>query len=526
MLHAEAPKDSGFDTAMAVWRRRKWLALLVFSALFSAALGVATFLPNIYQSMATVLVERQQVAETFVRPAVTGEVETRLHTISQKVLSRARLTDLIARFGLYPELRRRATPEAVIERMRRDIKLDVKEVQQAGGRGATIAFTLTYLGRDPETVAALTNTLASFFVEENLQIRARQATGTAQFLQIQLEEVKKKLDEQERRVGEFKERHIGELPEQQAANLATLGRLNAQLTLNNDKQIRAMERRERIARQLAEVDSAGPVPGPDGMSARLAKLNQELTELRTRFSEKYPDVIRVKAEIAALERRLAESQRDGKPEAGQMVSGDGSPLWLKDAPRDVGAEIQALRGEEKALRQAITTYEHRVENTPKREQQFQELSRDYATTKELYTSLWKRYEDAQLAESMEQRQKGEEFRILDPAIAWKQPAAPNRLRLILMGLLFSLGLAVGVVALAEKRDTSFHTLDELRAFSKVPVLASIPRIVTESDTSQWQRRLSVAAVLAIVGLTLIVAASYYLAHENEELVRLLTRGRF
>src|SRR5207249_1580369 len=166
------------------------------------------FLPDIYRSTATVLVERHQVPETFVRSSVTGELETRLQTISQEILSRARLEDLITRFGLYPDLRDRLPVEAVVEKMRRDIQLELKGVeQQMSGRNATVAFNLRYRGRDPERVAAVANTLASFYVEENSNLRERQASKTTQFVKDQLAEAKKRRDVQEAVVGDLRARN-------------------------------------------------------------------------------------------------------------------------------------------------------------------------------------------------------------------------------------------------------------------------------------------------------------------------------
>lgn len=199
-MQSQAGRGSGFDLALGVWSRRKGLAVLVFAGTFTGVAGIVRFLPDMYRATATVLVERQQVPESFVKPSVTGELETRLQTISQEILSRTRLVDLITRFDLYPGLRKRLPAEAVINRMRRDIQLEPKAVDQAGGRGATVAFALSYRGRDPETVARVTNTLASFFVAENLAIREQQATGTTEFLKQQLAEAKLQLEEQRRRV--------------------------------------------------------------------------------------------------------------------------------------------------------------------------------------------------------------------------------------------------------------------------------------------------------------------------------------
>jgi polysaccharide chain length determinant protein (PEP-CTERM system associated) len=494
------------------------LAIVVFAAGLSGAVTVAKALPSMYRSTATVLVERQQVPETFVRPSVTGELETRLQTVSQQILGRARLGDLILRLDLYPDLRRRHSLEAAIERMRRDIQLELKGAEQTGGRAVTIAFALSYLGRDPETVARVTNTLVSFYVEDTLKVRERQATGTVEFLKVQLEDTKKRLEQQERQIREFKIRYMGELPQQVEANHAALERLNAQLQRNADLQGRAVERRETVAKQLVEAD----IPSADAPAARLARLKRELLQLQMRFTDKYPDVARVKSEIAALERQLTRPTPDERPDAEPAAPAE--VRRLREALSNVDTEIKALRAEEASLRRTIAAYQARIESAPRREQEFQELSRDYGATKELYYSLSKRYEDAQLAESMEQRQKGELFRILDPAIVPKDSVAPNRLRLVLVGVMLSLTMAVGAVALAERLDSSFHTADDLRAFTKVPVLARIPRIATRVDTRRRRWQFSLAALSTVLGLALAVAASYYIAHGNEQLVRFVVRG--
>ena len=532
----DEPKEgAGLEGVLDIWRRRKWLAILVFAGPCAALLSLSVFLPNSYRSIATVLVDRQQVPEAFVRPTVTSALEIRLHTISQEILSRSRLEALIDRFGLYRNLKDRVSPEHIIERMRGDIQLELKGAEQKGLTGpSTIAFAISYRGSNPETVAQVTNTLASFYIEENLKVRERQASGTADFMKVQLEETKKQLDQLERVVSEYKKRYMGELPQQITANLAAVEQLSTQLRVNNDNQTRAAWRREALERELAEVQSSsfsswrqlGPESArpPDTPAGRLLRLQQELIELRTQFSEKYPEVVRVKAEIAALERHLAERKSDGKPESEPSIPPDPLVLRLKDGVNQAGAEMKALKEEEKRLRSAIATYQARVDNTPRREQEFQELSRDYESTKEHYQSLSKRSEEAQLAEDMEQRQKGEQFRILDPAVAADEPAAPNRIRLALISLVLSLGLAAGAVVLAEQLDTSFHSVDELRASTAVPILVSIPRIVTAGDIRSRRLRMRLASVAAALALTAIVGGSYFIARGNERLVWVLSRG--
>src|SRR5437773_5456482 len=294
------------DRIVGLWRRRKWIALLAFAAPASMVLGLVTSLPNIYRSTATILVERQQVPEAFVRPTVTGEVETRLQTITQEIFSRTSLEGLITRFNLYARLRARLSTQNLVARMRNDIILVMKSDATNPGGAKMVAFTISYRGSDPAVVAEVTNTLAALFIDENLRVRSRQATGTANFLRAQLEATTGQLDVQERQVSDFNRKHIGELPQQMNANLAAIEQLSTQLRLNNDRQTLALARREALERQLADVETAPlaltPTASmPDTPALRLERLRQDLRDLRAQYTDKYPEVLRVRGELAALE---------------------------------------------------------------------------------------------------------------------------------------------------------------------------------------------------------------------------------
>src|SRR5206468_3099737 len=286
------------DRIVGLWRRRKWIALLAFAAPASMVLGLVTSLPNIYRSTASILVERQQVPEAFVRPTVTGEVETRLQTITQEIFSRTSLEGLITRFNLYPRLRARLSTQNLVARMRNDIILVMKS---------------------------------------------------------------------------------------DATNPAAIEQPSTQLRPNNDRQTLALARREALERQLADVETAPAMAtasgAPDTAATRLARLRNELRELRTQYTEKYPEVARVKAEIAALEREQSEKKSDAPSEAAAPTPQDPSIRRLKAALTEVDAEVKALRKDESRLQAATARYQARADNTPLREQEFQELSRNYQTTK-------------------------------------------------------------------------------------------------------------------------------------------------
>ncbi len=512
------PRGGGIDRIRAVWTRRKWLGIILFILPLAAAVVTIMALPDLYQSTALVMVERQQVPEAFVRPTVTSELEIRLHTISQEILSRSRLEALIGRMGLYLDLKDAPSKEEAINRMRRDIRLELRGAD-TGRPGNTTAFTLSYRGADPQTVALVTNTLASFYIEENLKARERQATGTAEFLRVQLQDAKKRLDEQETRMGDLQRRYLGELPQQLQSNLAAMDSLNGQLRMNNDTQIRLTERRDQLTTQLA---AARAESGDETDEMRLGRLKRELTTLRIKYTDLWPDTIRIKDEIARLEKVIAEP----KPKVVVKAPVVPSPqvLRIQEQLQNAETELKLARADEQRLKHGIQLYQTRLDNAPAREQAYLDATRDYQSTKELYQSLSKRYEEAQLAESMEQRQKGEQFRILDSAVASSTPAAPRRSRLLIAAVALSAVLGGGAMVLAELLDSSFHSAGELRAYTTVPVLVSIPRIVTEGDArrARWRFRLAAAGVL--IGLLVLAGSAFFVAHGNEQLAQLLSRG--
>jgi polysaccharide chain length determinant protein (PEP-CTERM system associated) len=495
-------------SAAAAVRRRRWPAVFIFVAALTAVISVVCFLPDVYRSSATVLVDRQQIPDELVRSTVTSGLEVRLHTISQEILSRSRLEVLVRRFDLYPNLRRSSPMEEVVERMRDDIQIDLKGGATRNERATTVAFTVSYVGRDPQKVALVANTLASFYIEENLKVREQQAAGTAEFLHVQLDNMKRTLEQQEQVVSRFKERHIGELPQQMEANLATLEQLNSQLRLNSDQQIQAAERRAAVQKQLDEAENSMSPGGPRAAAQRVEELRKQLTTLRTRYSDKYPDVVRIQAEIAALEARV---QSEPSAETSGAVAASPQVAQLRASLEELDARSRSLQAEAKTLHGAVARYQSRVENVPRTEQEYQRLARDYEATKEQYHSLLMRQGEAEVAESMERRQKGEQFRIIEPAMVSERPTAPNRGQLLLLGTLLAFALAVGAVVVTEQLDTSFHTSEDLRLHARVPVLVSIPRVATPQDRKERRRQIVLTTAAATLGLAAIVGASYLAA---------------
>jgi polysaccharide biosynthesis transport protein len=514
------------DAVLDILRRRRWLAITLLSLGLTATVSFVLFLPSVYTGRAFVLVEGQQIPENFVRSTVTTAVETRIYTLSREILSRQRLESLIRNFTLYEDLRKRASMEEVIAQMRSDIGIEIRSVDLRGRHdSAAVAFALTYTAPDPHKVATVTNALASFYIEENLKARERQVAGTTEFVQAQLEEVKKKLELQEREISKYKERHLGELPEQVDANMRALERIHMQMNVGGDALARAQERRGILISQISDDDP--DLPGGGALSERLEALERELSTLRTQFSDKYPDVIRVKEEIAALEKKIKErgDNPDARTVARTTAARTAYGRRLQTELRALEAEIKIIQTDLARSRREADVYQRRIDNAPRREQEVAILTRDYNSTRELYASLLKRQDEANLAGTMELRQKGEQFRILDPAATPVAPSAPNRFRLFATGLVASLGLTVLGILLREKLDTSFHRVEDLKAFATAPVLVTIPRIVTDIDRTRQRSRRRIGAAALAASLIALVTTSYFLLSGNELLVQYLVRPR-
>jgi polysaccharide chain length determinant protein (PEP-CTERM system associated) len=512
-------------------RRRRILAAAVFSTVLASAVSFALYLPDLFQSSAVVLVERQ-ISESFVRPAVSGELESRLHVIKQEILSRARLTELIQRFDLYPERRQRQSMESVLDQMRKDILVESIGPEQVNTRTKTVAFQLTYTGRDREKVSEVTNAMAAFYVAQNDRIRSREAMQTTVFLKAQLDEAKRALLKGEATMRAFTTTNIGSLPQQVSVNLATLERLNTQLRLNGEQQLRILEQREKILEDIPDI-LAPRVPGePDrpvgwiDKMRRIESMKRDLESLETRFTSRHPDVVRLREQLAILEKEAAEQATEpAEPTAAEALKVPdplrGAPQARRRTVEALDAELEKLRKDEAGTRQSITNFERRVESAPERQQEFMLISRDYQAAKDLYDSLLKKYEEAQLAESLETDRQGERFRLLETAVPPEGPAAPNRLRLLLMGLLLAAAAAAAVVLGAEQLDMSFHNVDEVREFTRVPVLVSIPRIPASRAHRAMRAVLATASLVGVVALAAGLSAHF--ASGNEQLVRLLVR---
>ena len=543
MNSSETRRTIGLAMIIEVVRRRFHLALLPFLFVMAAGLSLAMFLPSLWTAKSTILVDRQKIPESFVKSTITTDVEAQLLGLSQQIMSSGQLMKIIEAHNLYPELRQKRSADEVVERMRRNIRIEVQNDDRDRRNPRTVGFSVLYTTTTPKTAMTIANELAALYVNEDVRYREKHSVSASEFLDTQLKEVRERLQNQERRVAEFKERNMGELPEQREANLRTLDRLQQQLQSAQETLRRANERRQLLTQTLAEVDqTGGAVAGPAGSpnpspaeaaAARLSVLKQELAQMQSRYNDKYPDVVALKDQIRALEAKMAAepaaAARETQAKATVAVAKkDGKELRAVPQNSYVQNLLQQLdqatieartsTDEVKGLRDQIALYQRRIENTPRREQEAAQITRDYESTRELFRSLLGKRGEAEMAADLEQRQQGEHFRIIDAAGLPDRPAGPNRFRLVLVALVLALGVSGIAVVIAEHTDTSYRSAEEVRMLEMVPVLSTIPKIVTERDRRRRlrQRRLGTAAVA--VGLLAVIGSSFAFAHNNHAFV--------
>ncbi|KPK88177.1 MAG: hypothetical protein AMJ94_15765 [Deltaproteobacteria bacterium SM23_61] len=504
---------------LEVFLRRIYYFIIPFVLIVAGAGVYAFMVPKEYRATTLILVTPQKVPEDFVRPTVTARIEDRLQSIGQEIMSRTRLEQVIDQFKLYQSESRSMAREEIVELMQKNIQV------QLPGKAREGFFTISYIGKDPKVVTLVTNKLASLFIEENLKLREQQAEGTSEFLSIELKATKTKLEEQERVITAYKQRYMGELPEQREANLRVLDQLQMQSQRIGDSIKAAQDRKILIQKQLSDfeilvstaakaqaaqetADSAlppVPVPAPamkvrNPHQAQLEQMKSHLADLQARYTEKHPDIVITRKKIADLEAKSAEFEANREKEeisaketaavrekAPAKPSGKRREIRLdprlmpryKELENQVIAadlEIQRLQQEDAKIRSQIDRYRERIENTPAREQGLAVLTRDYNNTRDSYASLLKKSQEAKQAENLERRQKGEQFKVIDPARIPEKPYRPDITKILLIGLFLGLFSGAAAAFFRGQMDRSFRDGGDLQLALGFKVLANIPRI--------------------------------------------------
>jgi len=503
------------DEYLAIVKRRKWSFIFPAILVFFIAAIVTFALPSIYKSTTTILIEEQDVPTEYVKTSVTSYAEQRLQAIYQRILSYSRLLDLINRFNLYPELKVKWTTEEIVAEMRDDITLEpisTDVVDRRTGRPsvATIAFTLSYEGKNPRTVQRVSNTLASLFLEENLQVREKMAKETSGFLEQEVERVKVKLTELDGKLAVFKENHVNELPDLLQVNMQSLNNIESNIQRLGEQLRSVKEREGYLQTQLASI----PRIEENMDKRRLDELKVQLVHLQTRYSEQYPDVIKTRAEISELEKRLKTSKAVLNSKDGDTPD---NPAYITLASQlsSTQSEIKSINRQIREAEKTAELYRKRITSTPKVEETYKAILIERNNTQLKYDDLSRKYMEAKVAQGLEKEQKGERFTIIDPARLPELPDKPNRLAILLIGMVLGIGAGVGWASFREFTDPSIRNPESLVTATSFPVLASIPIITTKEDFQKRKKRRNILAIsLILTGLTGLLIFHFFIMDLN------------
>lgn len=554
---------------LEVVKRRKFQFIIPGLLVFLLAALISLILPPIYKSTGTILIEAQEIPQDLVRSTVTGYVEERLQAITQVVLSRASLIEVINRFGLYQDLKGRYSIEEIVEKMREDVTMEpimteVDKPRSGKSSSAIIAFTLSYEGKNPRQVAQIANLFVSLYLGENLRNREEKTRTTYEFLEDQLARLREEIVIIEKKTAEFKKKHVLYLPELMQLNLQTMERLQRQIEAKEEQIKGLINRKIYLEGQLATVEPTiyafsidgkrvmtpreeleilrsrylslsatlspqhpdvinlkkileavqAEVSGREDLRQMYRKLNNkehQLTMISEKFSDKHPDVVKLKKEITLLKDEvsaLSEKQtvfkgEDEKPKNPSYIN-------LQTQITSTQMDIETTRKERNLLKVKHEEYQKRVENTPQVEQEYLALQRDYSNAQAKYQETMSRLLIAREATGLEESRKAERFTLIDPPVVPEKPYKPNRLAILLIGMVLAIGCGIGFGSLSEYMDESVYRSDELAAISGLPVLAVIPYLETEEDRKKMMRK-KWAWIISAAGFVIIgVAAVHFL----------------
>jgi polysaccharide chain length determinant protein (PEP-CTERM system associated) len=523
----ESSELPDFGEIKGMVRRRRWHFLVPFFCGWLLVWGASWLIPSTYRSGTLILVEEPSVPEKYVVSNIDIDIQHQLDSITQQILSRTRLLRIIDNLGLYPEERKHKSPDDLVEKMRKDIEIELSH----GDDRKLSAFNIYYASRDPKMAQQATSELANLFIAENIEQRQERSENTTKFLEDQLEQARAKLAAQEAKLRVFKDQHLGELPTQMQSNLQILAGLQSQVQANQDSLNRAKQQNtylESLINQYRAVDQ-GSKPGAGGpvglaeIDKELDQLKAQLADLTSHYTDKHPDVRKTKEQIARTEQMRERIVADmnsratkASPEpAVPMTSTDPKSAPILELESQLKAnrlEIANREAEIKDEQNKINQYQGRLNMAPVMEQQFADITRDYDQSKTDYEALLAKKNQSEMSTDLEKTQQGEHFRMLDPPNLPVKPYKPNRLMLCGAGLAVGLVLGGGFAFGQEKLSGKIYSEREIKKVVPFDVIAEIPPIETLEEQSSHQRGawIAGAAAVVIVGFILLGSAVTYL----------------
>ena len=543
---------------LAAFRRRRGMILLVAGIIFTIGLITAWIWPPTYQSSSTILIEEQEIPSELIQSTVTTYAAQRIQVISQRVMARSNLLEIVNKYNLYEKERRRYTTEEVLLEMREDIGIEMitaEVVDPRTGRPgiAAIAFSLSYLSENPKQAQKVANELTTLYLDENLKSRTEKAAETTDFLTVEANRLNDEISRIEGQLSTFKEENLYTLPESRELNSLSLQRAERELADIDTKLQSLEETKIYLGGQLPLLDpyDSGAVLSPN---ARLDALRTEYISLASRYSPDHPDVTRIKQEIRALEmetgnyaspddlRAQLERLRNDLAQAEQTYTQDhpdvkklqrqvvameselnnppsaatrkaasvnaDNPAYVTMQTQLAAAdsEMRSLKTRRAKTLEKIAEYEERLLQTPKIEQEYRMIVRELEQTSANYQNTRSKQITAEVGQEMEKERKGEKFTLIDPAVLPEEPISPNRPAIIFLSLVLALGAGVGSAAVAESMNAAVRGAKGLVAILNTAPLAIIPYLPNEADSraQSKKKRITIIAVLAAIIIILLL----------------------
>ena len=543
---------------LAAFRRRRGMILLVAGIIFTIGLITAWIWPPTYQSSSTILIEEQEIPSELIQSTVTTYAAQRIQVISQRVMARSNLLEIVNKYNLYEKERRRYTTEEVLLEMREDIGIEMitaEVVDPRTGRPgiAAIAFSLSYLSENPKQAQKVANELTTLYLDENLKSRTEKAAETTDFLTVEANRLNDEISRIEGQLSTFKEENLYTLPESRELNSLSLQRAERELADIDTKLQSLEETKIYLGGQLPLLDpyDSGAVLSPN---ARLDALRTEYISLASRYSPDHPDVTRIKQEIRALEmetgnyaspddlRAQLERLRNDLAQAEQTYTQDhpdvkklqrqvvameselnnppsaatrkaasvnaDNPAYVTMQTQLAAAdsEMRSLKTRRAKTLEKIAEYEERLLQTPKIEQEYRMIVRELEQTSANYQNTRSKQITAEVGQEMEKERKGEKFTLIDPAVLPEEPISPNRPAIIFLSLVLALGAGVGSAAVAESMNAAVRGAKGLVAILNTAPLAIIPYLPNEADSraQSKKKRITIIAVLAVIIIILLL----------------------
>jgi polysaccharide chain length determinant protein (PEP-CTERM system associated) len=467
---------------------RRWWWILPITTVFFGALGLlaAMVLPKKYTSQTMVLVEQPVVSAEFVKPVINEDLNRRLESMQQRILSGSRLQPVIEKLGLYPNDRGKVHMEDLVERLRSSVKITPLEPMAGTQNRQLPGFYINVTFNNGQLAQQICTEITSMFLEENAHTRSVQTGQAVELFQQALDDAKKKLDDEDAKLAAFKQKYPFDQPDERQTNLQLLTGMNTQLESNTQSLSRAQQEKTLTESLLAtqeanwkQQSASDTGINPDSLDQQLAALQDKLVGLEAVYTPQHPDVVKTQRAIEDLKKRMEQQQKAGVPTVTSPKPNTPEPLQLQQLRarlRQEDLNIADLSKAQAKIQEDIRVLQGRIQASPVIEQEFKDLTRDYQTASENYNELLKKHDTSELASVLENKQESENFNIFDPPSLPNQPSFPNKLLFAGGGLGGGLAMGLALLYLLAAMDKSLHSERDVEVGLKLPLLVSIPAL--------------------------------------------------